>query len=137
MQRYIVQDEVTARVVVDVGSGNAVQVVDADLQWNPAAAAPAPAPAPADAHLQWNPAVVAAAPADTLEAAPGPAPTAAASGEFRLTGIRFAVPTGSITAVVGRVGCGKTTLLTAVIGELDPTRGVVQAAETIGCVSDT
>lgn len=46
------------------------------------------------------------------------APRGGAPG-FRLTNCDFAVATGALVAVVGRVGSGKTSLLHALLGEMD------------------
>jgi ATP-binding cassette, subfamily C (CFTR/MRP), member 1 len=44
-----------------------------------------------------------------------------------LTDISMAIPQGSLTMIVGRVGCGKSSLLKAIIGELEPQKGSVSA----------
>ena len=46
-------------------------------------------------------------------------------GAFALTGVSFTVPTGGYAAVVGKTGCGKTTLLEVVAGLRRPTAGRV------------
>lgn len=47
-------------------------------------------------------------------------------GSVVLNDVSIAVPTGSITAVLGASGSGKSTLLAALTGELAPTRGSVE-----------
>lgn len=42
-----------------------------------------------------------------------------------LDGVSFAVPTGGVTALLGRNGAGKTTAIRALLGLLPPTRGQV------------
>ncbi|XP_066054315.1 multidrug resistance-associated protein 1 isoform X3 [Chamaea fasciata] len=42
-----------------------------------------------------------------------------------LNSINFAVPEGSLVAVVGQVGCGKSSLLSALLGEMDKKEGYV------------
>jgi len=71
----------------------------------PAAAAPAAAGAPAKAA---TPPAAAAAAAATTAKELGPA----------LVGMDFAIPKGQLWAVVGSVGCGKSALVQAVLGEL-------------------
>ncbi|KAF8815566.1 multidrug resistance-associated ABC transporter [Phlegmacium glaucopus] len=44
---------------------------------------------------------------------------------FSLKDLRFEVPKGSFVAIVGRVGCGKSSLLQAMIGEMRRTKGEV------------
>lgn len=39
--------------------------------------------------------------------------------------INFSVPEGSLVAVVGQVGCGKSSLLSALLGEMDKKEGYV------------
>lgn len=39
--------------------------------------------------------------------------------------IHFTVPEGSLVAVVGQVGCGKSSLLSALLGEMDKKEGYV------------
>ncbi|KAG8682306.1 hypothetical protein FRC08_015043, partial [Ceratobasidium sp. 394] len=44
---------------------------------------------------------------------------------FRLTGVSLNVPRGSLTAIVGPVGCGKSSLLLGLLGEMPQTKGTV------------
>ena len=52
-----------------------------------------------------------------------------------LDGIDFVVNPGEILSVVGKSGCGKTTLLNILSGLLEPTEGWVSHAGTLGYVS--
>ncbi|KAM5381855.1 hypothetical protein ACJZ2D_002845 [Fusarium nematophilum] len=49
-----------------------------------------------------------------------------------LKGISLTVQQGTLNLVVGRVGCGKSSLLKAIIGELVPSKGRVEATESLG-----
>ena len=44
-------------------------------------------------------------------------------GNLKLNGISFTIPTGSYGVLMGRTGCGKTTLLEAICGLTRPQRG--------------
>jgi phospholipid/cholesterol/gamma-HCH transport system ATP-binding protein len=48
-----------------------------------------------------------------------------------LAGINFAVPRGKVVALMGGSGCGKTTLLRLIGGQLRPDRGHVKVAGTV------
>ena len=58
----------------------------------------------------------------------------AAADELDLSAVTFAAKRGQVTAIVGAVGSGKTTLISAVIGDLLPNAGTVKTAKTIGYV---
>ncbi|HYF00234.1 MAG TPA: ATP-binding cassette domain-containing protein, partial [Planctomycetota bacterium] len=45
------------------------------------------------------------------------------AGGFALEGVSFEVPTGGYAVLMGRTGCGKTTLLETVCGLRRPLRG--------------
>jgi ABC-type multidrug transport system fused ATPase/permease subunit len=47
-----------------------------------------------------------------------------------LQGINLAIPRGKITMIVGPVGCGKSTLIKAILGELPVMGGTVQMSST-------
>ena len=44
------------------------------------------------------------------------------------------IPSGSLVAVVGQVGCGKTTLLSALLGETEKLSGKVYVKVCVICV---
>jgi iron(III) transport system ATP-binding protein len=48
-----------------------------------------------------------------------------------LSGVSFAAPAGKVVALVGRSGCGKTSLLRAVAGLVTPERGSIALGDTI------
>lgn len=50
---------------------------------------------------------------------------------YTLKDISFAVPSGSLTAIVGPVGCGKSSLLNGCLGELILTKGKVRRVGTV------
>ncbi|KAI8747945.1 multidrug resistance-associated protein 1 [Biomphalaria glabrata] len=56
---------------------------------------------------------------------------------FRLSGINIEIPRGSFVAVVGPVGCGKSSLLSAILGEMDRLQGNVYTSGNIGYVPQT
>ncbi|NWR32394.1 MRP1 protein, partial [Tachuris rubrigastra] len=51
-----------------------------------------------------------------------------------LNGINFTVPEGSLVAVVGQVGCGKSSLLSALLGEMDKKEGYVVVKGSVAYV---
>ncbi|KAM6054990.1 multidrug resistance-associated protein 1 isoform 2-T2 [Chlamydotis macqueenii] len=51
-----------------------------------------------------------------------------------LSSINFTVPEGSLVAVVGQVGCGKSSLLSALLGEMDKKEGYVVVKGSIAYV---
>jgi molybdate/tungstate transport system ATP-binding protein len=51
------------------------------------------------------------------------------AGTFRLEGVSFSVPTGSYAVLMGRTGCGKTTLLEILCGLRQPSGGRVLIGE--------
>ncbi|GAB1601926.1 multidrug resistance-associated protein 1-like [Argonauta hians] len=52
-----------------------------------------------------------------------------------LEGINFEIPKGSLIAIVGPVGCGKSSLISAIIGELNKKSGRVHVKGSIAYVS--
>lgn len=58
-------------------------------------------------------------------AAQGATATGAATAELTLREVSFSVPAGSLTAIVGTVGSGKTSLLLSLMRELSPVSGGV------------
>jgi ATP-binding cassette, subfamily C (CFTR/MRP), member 1 len=55
-----------------------------------------------------------------------PAPAAAKSGEFWLRGVELSVAPGELVCVVGRVGSGKSSLVQAILGEMEASAGTVK-----------
>ncbi|XP_053069306.1 multidrug resistance-associated protein 1 isoform X4 [Acinonyx jubatus] len=51
-----------------------------------------------------------------------------------LNGITFSVPEGSLVAVVGQVGCGKSSLLSALLAEMDKVEGHVSVKGSVAYV---
>ncbi|KFP30660.1 Multidrug resistance-associated protein 1, partial [Colius striatus] len=51
-----------------------------------------------------------------------------------LNSINFSVPEGSLVAVVGQVGCGKSSLLSALLGEMDKKEGYVVVKGSVAFV---
>ncbi|VFV39953.1 atp-binding sub-family c (cftr mrp) [Lynx pardinus] len=51
-----------------------------------------------------------------------------------LSGITFSVPEGSLVAVVGQVGCGKSSLLSALLAEMDKVEGHVSVKGSVAYV---
>ncbi|KDQ52618.1 hypothetical protein JAAARDRAFT_40221 [Jaapia argillacea MUCL 33604] len=56
---------------------------------------------------------------------------------FELKDVNVTIPRGSFIAIVGRVGCGKSSFLQALIGEMRKTAGSVKLGGTIGYVPQT
>lgn len=54
--------------------------------------------------------------------------------EPELSGVTFQAQRGKVTAIVGAVGSGKSTIISAVVGDLVPISGTVRSAESIGYV---
>uniref|UniRef100_A0A4W6DUG8 ATP-binding cassette sub-family C member 10 n=1 Tax=Lates calcarifer TaxID=8187 RepID=A0A4W6DUG8_LATCA len=59
----------------------------------------------------------------------GESETAAAKGSLLLHGLSLHITKGSLVVVVGKVGCGKSSLLAALTGELNRLSGVVYVAD--------
>uniref|UniRef100_A0A8C7EUI1 Multidrug resistance-associated protein 1 n=1 Tax=Neovison vison TaxID=452646 RepID=A0A8C7EUI1_NEOVI len=51
-----------------------------------------------------------------------------------LSGITFSIPEGSLVAVVGQVGCGKSSLLSALLAEMDKVEGCVAVKGSVAYV---
>ncbi|KAI0795014.1 multidrug resistance-associated ABC transporter [Abortiporus biennis] len=56
---------------------------------------------------------------------------------FELNGVQLKIPKGSFTAIVGRVGSGKSSLLQALIGEMRRTRGNATFSSSVAYVPQT
>ena len=50
---------------------------------------------------------------------------------FILSSINVVVPKGSLVAVVGSVGCGKSSLISAILGEMEKEKGQVNVDVSI------
>ncbi|GFR66633.1 LOW QUALITY PROTEIN: multidrug resistance-associated protein 1 [Elysia marginata] len=59
------------------------------------------------------------------------------NASFKLTGINIEIPHGMLVAVVGPVGSGKSSLLSAILGEMDRLQGNVQTSGSIAYVPQT
>ena len=95
-------------------SDNAPGYNAAPLNIDPMSASQAPAPVPAAAHPQY-----------AVELADV---TFAYDRREVLTGISMAVPRGGVVGIMGGSGCGKTTILRLIGGQLRPQRGSVTVA---------
>ncbi len=51
------------------------------------------------------------------------------SGEFRLTDVSFTIPEGQYGVLMGRTGCGKTTILECILGLRRVTAGCIRLAD--------
>lgn len=58
----------------------------------------------------------------------------AASGDPILTNINLLVPSGSLVAIVGHVGCGKSSLVSALLGEMEKLEGDVSVRGSVAYV---
>ncbi|CAL1544374.1 unnamed protein product, partial [Lymnaea stagnalis] len=56
---------------------------------------------------------------------------------FRLSGINLEIPSGNFVAVVGPVGCGKSSILSAILGEIDRIQGHVHTSGSLAYVPQT
>ncbi|PPQ81812.1 hypothetical protein CVT25_013648 [Psilocybe cyanescens] len=56
---------------------------------------------------------------------------------FELKNLKFVVPQGSFVGIVGRVGCGKSSVLQALIGEMRRTRGEVRFGGNVSYAPQT
>ncbi|KAH9476201.1 ABC-type transporter cicA [Psilocybe cubensis] len=56
---------------------------------------------------------------------------------FELNNLKFTVPQGSFVGIVGRVGCGKSSVLQALIGEMRRTRGTVRFGGNVSYAPQT
>ena len=67
----------------------------------------------------------------------GTVPGASESKEFALEGIDLVVETGSCIGIVGQVGSGKTSLLHAILGEMEVSSGTVEVRGNFAYVAQT
>lgn len=56
---------------------------------------------------------------------------------FKMTNINLSIPRGQLTAIVGSVGSGKTSLLSGLIGEMRRTSGKVTFGGSVGYCSQS
>jgi ABC-type multidrug transport system fused ATPase/permease subunit len=70
-----------------------------------------------------------------LLSSPSPSETLTAPRAPTLTNINFRLKSGSLTAVVGRIGSGKSSLLSALIGDMYKYQGSIQARGRVAYVS--
>ena len=56
-------------------------------------------------------------------------------GHRVLTDVSFAVPSGSVTGLIGENGAGKSTLLSLISGDLKPTAGTIITPELTGFIA--
>ena len=106
-------------------SVNVVEIAAATMGWGSAR------PSQADAHPahpapEESPAPGGESPERTGKSPEGSSGAGAASSGFALRGVDLVIPKASLTAVVGSVGQGKSTLLLSIIGELEQTAGEVR-----------
>ena len=52
-----------------------------------------------------------------------------------LKNLNFVIKKGSLTAIVGKVGSGKSSLLSALLGEMQRTNGFINVGDSVGYVS--
>ena len=117
--------EITETFAVDYNSKYAVEVKDASFQWESS-----PPDAPVFTKKQLKVAAASKkekkAPVDEEKTADSPPIEL-----MQLDGINLKIPRGSLTAVVGKVGSGKSSLLQALLGEMRRTKGDVTFAGSI------
>lgn len=96
----------------------AVEVKGASFSWD------APPPEREEKKMRRkNKTITNAQPAATAESPQEP---------FKLRDITITIPRGQLVAVVGQVGCGKTSLLQGIIGEMRRTGGSVKFGGSVG-----
>ena len=104
----------TEDLVIDPDLPSAVEVSDASFTWD------TPPPEVETGKKARAKAKKAAKSKDTQDA------DAAREKPFEVTGIDLKIPRGSLVAIVGPVGAGKTSLLQGLIGEMRATAGTVK-----------
>ena len=118
---------------VSSGSPNAVKLSDAEFVWDVKKDVPASAPAESTAKKLE----------DKLKTTDGKDDKDASeetaielqstdTGFFTLSDINLSVPKGSLVAVVGTVGSGKSSLLNGIIGEMKLAKGKIEVSGSIG-----
>ncbi|EEB98739.1 hypothetical protein MPER_01703, partial [Moniliophthora perniciosa FA553] len=109
----------------------AVEVKNASFTWD------APPPEP-EGKKSSKKAAAAAKKAARLQTSNGPPSTPPPEQDpFSLRNVSLSIPRGSLTAIVGRVGSGKSSLLQGVIGEMRRTSGTVKFGGSVGYCPQT
>lgn len=107
LQEVFEAELVTENLVVDPSLPNAVEVEAASFTWD-------------------------VAPADTTESV---GTTKSETRAFDIQSISLSIPRGSLAAIVGPVGSGKTSLIQSLIGEMRRTDGTVKFGGSVGYCS--
>ncbi|ORY46466.1 hypothetical protein BCR33DRAFT_753523 [Rhizoclosmatium globosum] len=121
-------------IALSPDSKNAIEIVDAEFNWTgpiyPKNTLPPAPPAPKKGAKKSDPKAV--SPGGKPTAASGPPPAIAPGPkESLLKNINLTIPKGSLTAIVGSVGSGKSSLLNAIIGEMRKVSGSVAISESV------
>lgn len=129
LQEYLCAEEITDRVEHDEEMVGAIEVVGGGFTWEES---------PPDSDKKQKKkgsrkqrkqeAAQAAAAAATAEAASAPATPVA---PFHLDGINLTVSRNELVAVVGSVGCGKSSLLAAIAGDMRKTSGTIRMSSRL------
>ena len=114
--------EITETFTVDFNSKYALEVKDASFQWE---STPPDAPVLTKKQLKTAAHHKKKAVADEEKSIETPAEL------MQLENINLKIPRGSLTAVVGKVGSGKSSLLQALLGEMRRTSGDVTFSGTL------
>ena len=147
LQEYFCAEEITDRVEHDKEMAGAIEVIDGSFTWEEsppdsdrkqkkgsrkerrreaAAAAATAAAAAAAAAVSEESATTGAAPATATPTTPG-TPIA----PFHLEGINLSVSRNELVAIVGSVGCGKSSLLAAIAGDMRKTSGAIRMSSRL------
>ena len=153
IQKFLMHPELPHDTVVescdrDGEAPNAIEIVNGTFSWDSNAThGDSNATASAAASLSSSAATVGAADdtvtaSATVAATDGAAAHAAAAAPevhaaFSLVDITLRVPRGSLTAVVGTVGAGKSSVAMAVLGEMRRVSGAVHCRGPVGYVAQT
>ncbi|RLN90226.1 hypothetical protein BBJ28_00021086 [Nothophytophthora sp. Chile5] len=125
----------------DIGRG-CVSIRDASFQWpEPSHAAEIIVVTPALGEATDNAAVLSSSSSQTFscepsaELPPSSLITNDSSQAFRLEGVNLEVERGSLVMIVGKVGAGKSSLISALLGEMPRTSGVLELGGRVSYVS--
>ncbi|KAJ3067662.1 hypothetical protein HDU99_003419, partial [Rhizoclosmatium hyalinum] len=136
-------------IALSPDSKNAIEIVDAEFNWTgpiyPKNTLPPAPPAPKKGAKKSDPKAVSPGGKPTAASGPPPAiapgpkggpnskpgPEVKEEGESLLKNINLTIPKGSLTAIVGSVGSGKSSLLNAIIGEMRKVSGSVAISESV------